>query len=301
MRIVQEQGDGQRVDNYLLKLLKGVPQSRIYKAIRSGEVRVNSSRVKVSHKLKEGDRIRIPPLRMGIDKAVVIPPKLLKSLPVLYEDDDLLIIDKPCGLAVHSGTDIAFGVIEALRELRVDLSYIELAHRLDRETSGCLMLAKTRPSLLALQQQLNQPNLMEKSYLVLVRGRLEADGRIIDIPIARQDVAGSTRMTIDFKGKRAKSAVSTITCFQQSTLIKVILYTGRTHQVRVHCAAIGYPVAGDNTYGDKEFNQAMRKTGLGRLFLHASELTLAHPMRQERLKIKSELPRQLVKVIENQI
>ena len=294
--VVDENGEGQRVDNYLLKILKGVPKSRVYKAIRNGEVRVNSGRVKASHKLHGGDKLRIPPIRMSAEKEIVIPPKLLESIPILYEDEDLIIVDKPAGLAVHSGTENSFGVIEGYRQLRTDLKFIELVHRIDRETSGCLMMAKNRNALLHLQAQLNDTERMGKSYMALVKGNLNARNRVVDLPIARG--MSDRKMIIDAEGKKAKSIVSTVSQYPDSTLIEVKLYSGRKHQVRVHCAEIGYPLAGDSIYGDWSFNQSMKKVGLGRLFLHAHKLHLTHPITSKNIAVESKLPRQLLNVID---
>ena len=225
---------GQRVDNFLIKFLKGVPRTRIYKAVRSGEVRVNRSRIKVSHKLKVGDQVRIPPIRYAQgSQQVVIPPNLLDNVPVLFEDPYLLVLDKPAGLAVHGGTGMQYGLIEAFRQLRPQYEFLELVHRLDRETSGCLMLAKTRPALLALQQQLGAHRTIGKFYLALVLGSLQDRVRTINLALSVKTESGKHKRTIaDPKGHHSVSRIRPIKTFFDSTLIEIELKTGRMHQAR---------------------------------------------------------------------
>ncbi len=289
---------GQRVDNFLIRHLKGVPKSRIYKAVRSGEVRVNGSRVKVSRKLVEGDKLRIPPLRMSQDKdRVVIPPKLLESLPVVFEDEHLMVVDKPSGLAVHGGSGLPFGLIEAIRQLRPGLPFIELAHRLDRETSGCLMLAKSRKALLAIQSQFGVERPAEKTYLALVEGDWAVTDQRIDFPLSRLGDSELKKIRVDPNGYRAVSVVSTVSRYTEGTLVRIELKTGRMHQARAHCAAAGHPVAGDRIYGNRDFNRATRKSGLGRLFLHARSLSIAHPDSGRGLRFDAPLPEPLNAVL----
>ena len=299
IRIVGSNEHGQRVDNFLIRHLKGVPKTRIYKAVRCGEVRVNGSRIKVSRKLIEGDKVRIPPLRMSQDKdRVVIPPKLLESIPVVFEDEHLMVVDKPSGLAVHGGSGLPFGLIEALRQLRPDLSFIELAHRLDRETSGCLMLAKSRKALLAIQSQFSADRLAEKTYLALVEGDWDATDQRIDFPLSRMTDSNIKKIEAGANGQRAVSVVSTVSRYAEGTLVRLELKTGRMHQARVHCATAGHPVAGDRTYGNRNFNRAMKKLGLGRLFLHAWTLAIVHPDTGRPLSFEASLPEQLNSVLE---
>ncbi len=298
IRTVGPDGHDQRVDNYLIRHLKGVPKTRIYKAVRSGEVRVNSCRVKVSRKLTCGDKVRIPPLRMGRNKdGVTVPPGLLQSIPVIFEDEHLIVVDKPGGLAVHGGSGLSFGLIEALRRLRPALPFIELVHRLDRETSGCLVLAKSRKALLAMQSRFGARHSARKIYLALVAGDWEATDRRIDLPLSKATVGGMKKIRIDAGGRLAVSVVSTVSRYAEGTLVRLELETGRMHQARVHCAAAGHPVAGDRVYGSRDFNREMRRMGLGRLFLHARALSFAHPDSGRPLRFEAPLPDPLSTVL----
>ncbi len=289
---------GQRVDNFLIRYLKGVPKTRLYKAVRSGEVRVNGSRVKVSYKLVAGDRVRIPPLRVSQDQGpATIPAGLLESIPIIFEDRHLLVVDKPSGLAVHGGSGLSFGLIEAVRQLRPGLPFIELAHRLDRETSGCLMLAKSRESLLAIQSQFGSERSAKKIYLALVAGAWRAADQRINLPLSRSTVGDMKKIRVDPNGYRAASVVTTVSRYAGETLMRLELETGRMHQARVHCAASGHPVAGDRTYGNRDFNRIMRKSGLGRLFLHASALIITHPHTGRPMSFEAPLPEPLNAVL----
>lgn len=298
-RIIGPNEHGQRVDNFLIKNLKGVPRTRIYKAVRSGEVRVNGSRIKVSHKLMEGDKVRIPPLRVSPGKdSAAIPPKLMERIPVLFEDDCLLVVDKPSGLAVHGGSGLPYGLIEAVRHLRPELSFVELAHRLDRETSGCLMLAKSRKALLAIQSQLSVERTAGKTYLALVEGNWHTKDRKIDFPLSRFIEADTKKVKVDANGHNAVSVVSTLAQYITATLVRLQLETGRMHQARVHCAAAGHPIAADRMYGNRDFNRIMKKLGLGRLFLHARTLSVVHPDSGRTLSFDAPLPQPLNDVLE---
>jgi 23S rRNA pseudouridine955/2504/2580 synthase len=291
---------GQRIDNFLIKILKGVPRTRIYKAVRSGEVRVNRSRIRVSHKLKVGDQVRIPPIRYSRrGQQPVVPPNLLESVPVLFEDPYLLVVDKPAGLAVHGGTGVQYGLIEAFRQLRPQYGFLELVHRLDRETSGCLMLAKTRPVLLALQQQLGEHRSIGKSYLALVFGSLQDRTRTINLALAIKTEAGKHKRTIaDPKGQHSVSKINPLQHFFDTTLIEIELKTGRMHQARAHCAFSGFPIAGDRLYGDEVFNTKMKKLGLGRTFLHAHKLKFDHPVARKPIALEAPLPQSLQAVLD---
>ena len=295
MRTIGQDEAGQRVDNYLIRILKGVPKSRIYKAVRSGEVRVNSGRVKVSRRLQSGDLVRIPPIRVSAGPGdVFIPPKLLDQVPTLFEDRHMMVVNKPSGLAVHGGSGIPFGLIEAFRKLDESDSYFELVHRLDRETSGCLMIARSRQALLGLQQQLNHHRSVKKTYLALVRGQWLAGSRTVESALRKESTAGrESRMVIDENGKPAVSIISPLQLFESCTLVEIELQTGRMHQARVHCAGCGHPIAGDRVYGDQQFNDEMKKLGLGRLFLHAVKLGITHPVSQQWLEVQAPLPEQL--------
>lgn len=271
---------GQRIDNFLIKQLKGVPRTRIYKALRKGEVRVNGSRKKPTYHVKAGDQVRIPPIRHSTASGgVAIPERLLDHVPVLFEDNDMLVVNKPAGLAVHGGTGMDYGLIEALRKLRPELEFIELVHRLDRDTSGCLMLAKTRSALVNLQEQLSSTRTIRKHYLALLYQQLHDDICEANFTLQQtRDEEGMKRVVVDKHGQPAKTVFKVKQLYQNATLVEAELYTGRMHQARVHAVAIGHPIAGDRLYGDRHFNQQMKKLGLGRMFLHAERLRLSHPV-----------------------
>lgn len=302
LRVVNTEEYGQRIDNFLIKVLKGVPKSRIYKAVRSGEVRVNGARIKVSHKLKCGDKVRIPPIRYAqANQPVVVAPNLLASIAVLFEDAHLLVVDKPAGLAVHGGSGMQYGLIEAFRQLRAEGGFLELVHRLDRETSGCLMLAKSRKALLALQQQLGQDRTIGKYYLALVAGVWSGKTKTINLPLAKKSATEKGRRSlVDSKGQSASSKISPVTWYQQSTpatLVEIELKTGRMHQARVHCSSSGYPIAGDRLYGENQFNEKMKNLGLGRMFLHSHKLKISHPITHQPLALEAPLPARLLSIL----
>ncbi|MEO6696640.1 MAG: RluA family pseudouridine synthase [Gammaproteobacteria bacterium] len=280
---------GQRIDNYLLSHLKGVPRSLIYRILRSGEVRVNKGRIKPSYRLQPGDGIRIPPLRLSEEGAPPQPGgQLLKLIQssVLYEDDELLILNKPAGIAVHGGSGVSHGVIEALRALRhagthqclerqdvgsdrPEAPFLELVHRLDRDTSGCLMIAKQRSTLLNLHKLLREGG-VNKHYLALVKGQWRGKGRIIDAALRKNLLeSGERRVKVSEEGKEAQSLFEPVTLYKDCSLMQIQLMQGRTHQIRVHAAHAGYPIAGDSKYGDPDFNRHMKGLGLKRMFLHA--------------------------------
>ena len=301
---------GQRIDNFLIKYMKGVPRSRLYRALRGGEVRVNSARKQAPYQLCVGDKVRIPPIRRSAEAAEpAIPASLLRKIPVLFEDRHLLVVDKPAGLAVHGGTGMDYGLIEALRKLRSDLPYLELAHRLDRETSGCLMLAKSRASLLGLQAQLGKERSIGKNYAALVMGVWPGGDREIDIPLAKSKRDGANRDGTKQDGTKnnathertleARSVFSPRLVLAQCTFIGIRLLTGRMHQARAHASGIGHPIAGDQLYGDHDFNRMVKKAGLKRLFLHAERLEFRHPVSGAMVETRSELPASLKKVLDN--
>jgi 23S rRNA pseudouridine955/2504/2580 synthase len=292
---------GQRIDNFLLTLEKGVPKSRIYRAIRTGEVRVNKGRIKQTYKLQDGDQLRVPPLRVAENQAQTFVPEQVKAQleqAILFEDDDLLVLNKPAGLAVHAGSNITQGVIEALRIIRDDLAFLELVHRLDRETSGCLLLAKNRDTLLNLQSQMINHDL-NKRYLTIVKGTICSEERYIEQPLLKNTISSGERMVkVDAEGKHAKTLFIPVEDFNQAQLVEVVLFTGRTHQIRVHSAYTGHPLAGDEKYGHKQFNKDMKKLGLKRMFLHAWKLGITHPASGESLVLEAPLPDSLQTVIE---
>ena len=277
---VGEDGVGQRIDNFLLKTLKGVPKSRIYRILRKGEVRVNRGRIKPEYRLKIGDLVRIPPIRVSETSELVIPGNRILSLieqNIIYEDKGLLVLNKPSGLAVHGGSGVSFGVIEAIRALRPDARFLELAHRLDRDTSGCLVIAKKRSVLRAFHELLRDGGL-DKHYLALVKGRWEGGKRRVEAPLRKNVLKSGERVVrVSEDGKPSLSIFTPIAIYQDCSLMRVKLVTGRTHQIRVHAQFCGHPIAGDDKYGDAAFNLEMSSRGLKRLFLHAAELRFTLP------------------------
>jgi 23S rRNA pseudouridine955/2504/2580 synthase len=293
---------GQRIDNFLINLEKGVPKSRIYRALRKGEVRVNKGRIKQTYKIQSGDVIRVPPLRISAKEA---PAHVSESLrqqltqSIIFEDDAMLVLNKPSGLAVHAGSQIQQGVIEALRVVRQDLPFLELVHRLDRDTSGCLLLAKSRDSLLNLQQQLLS-DAIDKRYLTLLMGEMTATEQLVEQPLQKNTVSSGERMVrVDNEGKSAKTLFIQRQTLGIAQLTEVKLFTGRTHQIRVHAAWSNHPVAGDDKYGNREFNKLMKTFGLKRLFLHAWRLGITHPQSGAPLQLEAPLPVNLQQVITN--
>jgi 23S rRNA pseudouridine955/2504/2580 synthase len=291
---------GQRIDNFLLTLEKGVPKSRIYRAIRKGEVRVNKGRIKQTYKIQAGDSVRVPPLHVSEDTTPTTVSEFLRrqlTESILLEDDDLLVLNKPCGLAVHAGSNIQQGIIEALRVIRAELPFLELVHRLDRDTSGCLLLAKNRDALLNLQQQMINHDL-NKRYLTLLKGSWGNEERLIEQPLLKNTVSSGERMVrVDPEGKYAKTVFIPVESFKQAQLTEVVLYTGRTHQIRVHAHFMQTPMAGDDKYGQRNFNKDMKKFGLKRMFLHAWKLGITHPTTNEAIMLEAPLPEQLENVL----
>jgi 23S rRNA pseudouridine955/2504/2580 synthase len=284
---VAEEEAGQRIDNYLLARLKGVPKSRIYRILRSGEVRVNSKRVEASARVAAGDRIRVPPVRVAEREEEVPAPHF--RLPVLFEDDAILAIDKPSGIAVHGGSGVAHGVIESLRSMRPEARFLELVHRL-RETSGVLLLAKKRASLTALHEMM-RTRAMDKRYLVGVSGRFRNELQRVRLALAKRvTAAGDKRVSVSEKGQEAETVFRRISRGPRFSLLEAELLTGRTHQIRVHLAHLGHPVLGDDKYGDFELNKELRKAGLKRMFLHAASLAFTHPITGAALRLEAQLP-----------
>ena len=272
---INADNDGQRIDNYLMSKLKGVPKSRIYKILRSGEVRVNKGRIKPSHRLSSGDLVRIPPVRVTESQQPMISERLIQTLneSVLFENEDLIIINKPAGLAVHAGSGVNYGVIDILRAERFANTFIELVHRLDRQTSGCLLLAKSRSALTQLNALFNTSHNIKKKYLTLTKGHWPDTEQRIDAPLSKNEIKSGERMvTVNPAGKTAISLFKQTEQFADCSLVEVTLLTGRTHQIRVHAASEAHPVAGDEKYGDKQFNLQMKQAGLNRMFLHARYL-----------------------------
>jgi 23S rRNA pseudouridine955/2504/2580 synthase len=294
---VDEAGAGQRVDNFLLRMLKGVPKSHIYQILRSGQVRVNRKRVRPGARLAVGDDLRIPPVRIASPTAPR-RPAAATALPILYEDDALIAFDKPPGLAVHGGSGISFGLIEQLRAARPKARYLELVHRLDRDTSGVLLVAKRRAALLALHACFREGG-ADKRYLVLVRGRWRDAKRRVELPLTRfLTGAGERKVRVEHDGGQAARTVfhrrRVWEAFEPPvSLLEAELHTGRTHQIRVHLTHLGFPLAGDDKYGDFAWNRALAKQGLKRMFLHAWRLSLPHPTYARQLELESPLPADL--------
>lgn len=291
---------GQRLDNFLIGLLKGVPRSRIYRILRAGEVRVNGGRVRPARRLEAGDVVRVPPVREGRERSAAVPGNQFAWLTkrIIYEDEDLLAIDKPAGFAVHTGSGVSVGVIEAMRALRPTAAMLELVHRLDRDTSGCLLLAKRRPALLALHAQLRGGGI-EKRYLALVQGIWRGRERRVELGLERNRLrAGERKVAVTQAGRNAVSRFIPRQGFARATLIEIELLTGRTHQARVHAAHIGHPIAGDQKYGDRDFNRALRAYGLKRLFLHAAELRFTHPTGGSTIAIEAPLAPELSAILD---
>jgi 23S rRNA pseudouridine955/2504/2580 synthase len=290
---------GQRIDNFLLARVKGVPRSHLYRVLRRGEVRVNKGRVRPSYRLQEGDLVRIPPLRTGEEPPQAQPSRgelARLEQAILYEDERLIAIDKPAGLAVHGGSGLSHGVIEAMRRLRPDLTDLELVHRLDRETSGCLLLAKRRSALRSLHAALRASE-VDKRYLALLVGRLPRREVAVDAPLRKNLLRGGERVVrVDpAEGKPARTVFRRLRQIGDLTLVEAQLLTGRTHQIRVHAAHLGTPIAGDEKYGDAAANRTLRAEGLKRLFLHAAALTV--PREGKPLRIEAPLPAELAAVL----
>ncbi len=306
VRFIEIQPDqaGQRIDNFLLCQLKGVPKSMIYRIVRKGEVRVNKGRIKPEYRLKAGDTVRIPPVRQPEPRdPAQVPQKLLQQIEsrILFEDKRILVLNKPSGVAVHGGSGLSFGIIEILRQLRPACQQLELVHRLDRDTSGCLVVAKKRSALRRLHEQLRQGT-MDKRYLALLKGKWQGTSRWIDAPLLKNVVRSGERMVfVDDKGKPARSQFIPYCVTQMASLMTVKLDTGRTHQIRVHAQYSGHPVAGDEKYGEEAFNQQMKSLGLKRLFLHAHTLSFTLPEVESgkdiTINVQAPLDNDLVKVL----
>lgn len=288
---------GQRIDNYLLRVCKGVPKSHVYRILRSGEVRVNGGRVGPTYRLAEGDEVRIPPVRVA-EPTVTSAAPAGKPLPVVYEDDALIVIDKPSGKAVHGGSGVSFGVIEQLRSQRPEARLLELAHRIDRETSGLLIIAKKRSALTALHDMMREGRI-EKRYLTLVPGRWANPLQHVKEPLFKYLTPdGERRVRVSGDGKVAHSVVRLVRRWQRFSLLEVELKTGRTHQIRVHLAHLGFPLCGDDKYGNFPLNKALEQEGLKRMFLHAARLSFAHPLTGEPIVLQSQLPGELQSFID---
>ena len=297
---VDEQHAGQRIDNFLISRLKGLPRTRIYRILRRGEVRVNKGRIRQHYRLKPGDVVRIPPLRLAQSAASREPAPGLRALVeecIVFEDGGLMVLDKPSGVAVHGGSGRSHGIIEALRAARGEQHYLELVHRLDRDTSGCLMIAKRRPVLTALHAAFRCAQ-VRKRYLVLVEGHWSGGARDVESGLRRNVLrAGERLVRVDAGGKVGRTRFVPRTPGKTASLMEALPLTGRTHQIRVHAASIEHPVAGDAKYGERAFNRRMRDHGLRRLFLHAASLGFTNPADGAPLTIEAPLPAELLQVL----
>jgi len=293
---IEEDRAGQRIDNFLLSQLKGVPKSRIYRIVRKGEVRVNKGRVKVEYKLKAGDIVRIPPIRVAEAKELAKPSEQLRehlSAAVLYEDDRFMVMNKPSGLAVHGGSGINLGLIESMRQLRPECRYLELVHRLDKDTSGCIMIAKKRSMLRYLHAQLRSGGI-QKYYHALVVGHWSSKRRQVDEPLCKNEKLGEGRIVrVAHDGKPSLTRFKVLQHYKDCTLVEAKPITGRTHQIRVHAQCVGHSLVGDPKYGDTEANKSMKGLGFNRLFLHAASLEFLLPDTEELFKVSAPLDERL--------
>ncbi len=299
--LVDDSHAGQRIDNFLSARLKGLPRARIYRILRRGEVRVNRGRVRQHYRLRIGDVVRVPPVRLAPGASRSEPTRAARERieeAVLYERAGLIVVDKPAGMAVHGGSGVRHGVIEALRAARPADRMLELVHRLDRETSGCLMLAARRAVLTGLHAELRAGS-VEKRYLALLTGRWRGGARCVDAPLVKNQLRSGERVVrVDPSGKAAQTRFEPLAVGDAYTLVRALPATGRTHQIRVHAASLGMPIAGDAKYGDRGRDRAARDAGLGRLFLHASQLRLCHPADGTPVDVKAPLPAELAAVLE---
>lgn len=297
---VDESCEGQRIDNFLARHLKGVPKSHLYRILRAGEVRVDKKRVDVTHRLQLGETVRIPPVRVAAPepKTGTLHVETRLAGAVIYEDDAMLALNKPAGMAVHGGSGISRGVIEQLRLERPMARFLELAHRLDRETSGVLLVGKKRSALTKLHDMMRE-NGMRKRYIMLVRGKWQDKKRKVTLPLIKTNLAsGEKRVSVGEGGQHSETVFFLKERLGEFTLLEAELVTGRTHQLRVQLAYLGFPILGDDKYGDFALNKQLQKQGLKRMFLHSAETTLNHPLTDESLKLIAPMPRELEKFVE---
>jgi 23S rRNA pseudouridine955/2504/2580 synthase len=291
---VGPESEGQRLDNFLLRHARGVPKSHVYRVVRSGEVRVNRGRVPVDYRLVTGDEVRVPPMRLAEPRPAAAPLVVADMPPVLYEDEHLMVIDKPAGLAAHGGSGIAHGLIERVRAARPHQPFLELAHRLDRETSGLLLLAKSRRALVDLHAQLRAGE-VDKRYLALVKGDWVNDRQHVRLALTKYVTrAGERRVSVDPEGAASHTIFTLVKRYRSYSLLGAELRTGRTHQIRVHLAHLGFPIVGDDKYGDFDLNKALARADarprLARMFLHAASVRLRDPVGGQPLLFESPLP-----------
>ncbi|QYJ95334.1 MULTISPECIES: 23S rRNA pseudouridine(955/2504/2580) synthase RluC [Shewanella] len=295
---IDEDNLGQRIDNFLVTKLKGVPKSMIYRIVRKGEVRVNKKRIKPEYKLQDGDVVRIPPVRVSASEDKPGPSAKLTKVSqlegrILFEDKAIIVLNKPAGIAVHGGSGVDFGVIEAMRSLRPQQKFLELVHRLDKETSGVLLIAKKRSALKHLHDQLRYKK-MQKDYMALVRGEWQNHDKVINAPLLKLTLKSGERIVrVNQEGKPSETRFKIMQRYQGATLVQASPVTGRTHQIRVHCQYAGHPIACDEKYSEQKFDDAMRELGLNRLFLHAAQLKFTHPVTEEVMQVKAPLDKAL--------
>ena len=304
--LVDEESAGQRLDNYLLRHLKGVPKTHVYRIIRTGEVRINKGRVNADTRVQTGDMVRLPPVRVAtVDASAPVAPG--REFPVLMEDEQMMAIDKPAGVAVHGGSGVSFGVIEQLRQARPGARMLELVHRLDRDTSGVLLIAKKRSALTRLQDQFRDRE-TGKTYMALVKGQWPSNKKVIDLPLQRYLIPngageGERRVRIaaidDANAQRAITLVRVSRLVGDYSLLEVTIKTGRTHQIRVHLSSQGYPIVGDDKYGDFELNKRLAALGMKRMFLHAWRLQFIHPQTGRSETVEAALPDELQNFIDH--
>ncbi|MFC5837088.1 MULTISPECIES: 23S rRNA pseudouridine(955/2504/2580) synthase RluC [Aeromonas] len=293
---IEAEHEGQRIDNFLKTQLKGVPKSLIYRILRKGEVRVNKKRIKPEYKLCPGDEVRVPPVRVAEKNE--LPSANLGSIQrlesqILFEDDAMIVLNKPSGMAVHGGSGLSFGVIEGLRALRPDARFLELVHRLDRDTSGVLLVAKKRSALRSLHEQLRIKT-MRKQYLALVRGQWQPHVKVVNAPLRKNDLQSGERVVrVSSDGKPSETRFRIARQFAEATLVECSPITGRTHQIRVHTQHAGHPIACDDKYGEAAFDEKMRSQGLKRLFLHAWKLSFTHPVDGREMQVEAPLAPEL--------
>ncbi len=292
--VIGEDEQGQRLDNFLIRVCKGVPKSHLYRILRSGEVRVNSGRVAATYRLCAGDKLRIPPIRLAerpqneVDEAA----KQRVDLPILYEDEAMLVVDKPEGIAAHGGSGVSFGVIEALRRQRPQAKFLELAHRLDRETSGILLVGKKRLALTALHDMFREHGAgADKRYLVLVKGRWMNTTQHVKLPLHKYlTETGERRVSVNPEGKASHTVFRLLARWPEMSLLEAQLKTGRTHQIRVHLAHLGFPILGDEKYGEFALNKTLKRDGLKRMALHAWRMAFRHPLTSAPLEFIAPMP-----------
>lgn len=296
---IDEDMAGQRIDNFLRNQLKNIPKSMIYRIVRKGEVRVNKKRIKAEYKLKAGDLVRIPPVTIEEKTEENVPSTKLNKVSeleqcIIYEDDHLLILNKPSGTAVHGGSGLKFGAIEALRALRPDARFLELVHRIDRDTSGILLVAKKRSALRHLQAQFREKT-VQKYYFALVMGEWKNSCKVVNAPLLKNEVNSIVR--VNPNGKASETRFKVLEKFQDATLVQASPITGRTHQIRVHAQYTGHPIAWDDRYGDRRFDAYTGKVGLNRLFLHAANIKFTHPGSEEKMDISAPMEKRLERAL----